>query len=115
MSILADAFEALIAAIYLDGGMENARKFVMHYILREMAHPQISASKDYKSELQELVQQSGEETIEYVLVGESGPDHEKHFVVEVHLNSNIIGKGGGRSKKLAEQEAARDALHLMGY
>lgn len=114
-SILADAFEALIAAIYLDGGIEQARKFVMKFILKELAHPKTSASKDYKSTLQELVQQSNEETLEYVLVGESGPDHEKHFVVEVHLNSNVIGKGGGRSKKLAEQEAARDALRLLGY
>ena len=65
--------------------------------------------------MQEIVQQNPEEKLNYVLVGESGPDHNKHFVVEVHLNSNVIGKGGGRSKKEAEQQAAREALELMGY
>ena len=73
------------------------------------------AFEDYKTALQEIVQQNPEEKLNYVLVGESGPDHNKHFVVEVHLNSNVIGKGGGRSKKEAEQQAAREALELMGY
>mgnify|MGYP000054957418 CR=1 FL=1 len=76
---------------------------------------QAKAFKDYKTALQEIVQQNPEEKLNYVLVGESGPDHNKHFVVEVHLNSNVIGKGGGRSKKEAEQQAAREALELMGY
>ena len=70
---------------------------------------------DYKTALQEIIQKNPGEQLEYVLVGESGPDHNKHFVVEVHLNSNVIGKGGGRSKKEAEQQAAREALELMGY
>ena len=61
------------------------------------------------------MQQNPEEHLEYVLVGEHGPDHNKHFVMEVHLNSNVIGRGGGRSKKEAEQQAAREALELMGY
>ena len=65
--------------------------------------------------MQEIVQKNPEEKLEYVLVGESGPDHNKHFQVEVHLNSNVIGKGGGKSKKEAEQQAAREALRLMGY
>ena len=65
--------------------------------------------------LQEIIQQNAEEKLTYVLVGESGPDHNKHFTVEVHLNSNVIGKGGGRSKKEAEQNAAKEALELMGY
>ena len=73
------------------------------------------AFKDYKTALQEIIQQNPEEHLEYVLTGESGPDHDKHFTVEVHLNSNVIGKGGGRSKKEAEQQAAREALELMGY
>ena len=70
--------------------------------------------KDYKTTLQEIIQQNPEEELEYVLTDESGPDHDKSFTVEVHLNSNIIGCGTGRSKKLAEQAAAREALALMG-
>ena len=114
-SILADAFEAVLAAIYLDGGMEKAREFVLRFTVPEMENPKPKAFKDYKTALQEIVQQNPEEKLNYVLVGESGPDHNKHFVVEVHLNSNVIGKGGGRSKKEAEQQAAREALELMGY
>ena len=70
--------------------------------------------KDYKTTLQEVVQQNPDENVNYVLVGESGPDHNKVFEVEVHLNSNVIGKGKGRSKKSAEQEDAKEALKLMG-
>ncbi|MBR6531987.1 MAG: ribonuclease III [Clostridia bacterium] len=111
-SIQADAFEAIIAAIYLDGGMENARPFVLKYI--EEAIRQHQSFKDYKTMLQEVVQRNPGELVEYVLVGETGPDHDKRFAVEVHLNSNVIGKGIGKSKKRAEQEAAREALELMG-
>ena len=70
--------------------------------------------KDYKTMLQEVTQKNPGETLEYVLVSESGPDHDKHFEVEVHLNSNVIGRGSGPSKKKAEQDAAREALALMG-
>lgn len=111
-SILADAFEAVIAAIYLDGGIENARKFVLRFVTKA-ANENISL-KDYKTELQEIIQKNPDEHLSYVLVGESGPDHDKRFEVEVLLNSNVIGCGTGRSKKLAEQEAARQALELMG-
>lgn len=114
-SILADAFEAIIAAIYMDGGMEEARKFILKFVLPTLKTSKPKMFKDYKTVLQEIVQQNPEERLEYVLVGESGPDHDKHFTVEVHLNSNVIGKGGGRSKKEAEQQAAREALELMGY
>lgn len=114
-SILADAFEAVIAAIYMDGGLSAATDFVMYYVKPEIDSPKHNGFKDYKTTLQEIIQQNPEERLEYVLVGESGPDHRKHFVVEVHLNSNIIGKGGGKSKKEAEQQAAREALELMGY
>lgn len=114
-SILADAFEAIIAAIYLDGGMEEARKFILRFVLPLLQASKPRTFKDYKTALQEIIQQNPEESLEYVLTGESGPDHDKHFTVEVHLNSNIIGKGGGRSKKEAEQQAAREALELMGY
>ncbi len=111
-SIQADAFEAIIAAIYLDGGMEAARNFVLKYI--EEAIRQQQSIRDYKTMLQEVVQRNPGELIEYVLTGETGPDHDKRFEVEVHLNSNVIGRGIGRSKKKAEQEAAREALELMG-
>ncbi|HHV32015.1 ribonuclease III [Caproiciproducens sp. LBM24188] len=114
-SILADAFESITAAIYLDGGMEEARKFILRFVLPQLQTAKPKTFKDYKTALQEIIQQNPEERLEYVLTGESGPDHDKHFTVEVHLNSNVIGKGGGRSKKEAEQQAAREALELMGY
>ena len=114
-SILADAFEAIIAAIYLDGGMEEARTFILHFVKPMIQTARPKPFKDYKTMLQEIIQKNPEESLEYVLTGESGPDHDKHFSVEVHLNSNVIGKGGGRSKKEAEQQAAREALELMGY
>lgn len=114
-SILADAFEAIIASIYLDGGLEEARRFIMRFIEPEIKNPKPRVFKDYKTTLQEIIQKNPEERLSYVLTGESGPDHEKHFTVEVHLNNNVIGKGGGRSKKEAEQQAAREALKLMGY
>lgn len=114
-SILADAFEAIIAAIYLDGGMEEARTFILRFVKPMIQTARPKPFKDYKTMLQEIVQKNPEESLEYVLTGESGPDHDKHFSVEVHLNSNVIGKGGGRSKKEAEQQAAREALELMGY
>lgn len=114
-SILSDAFEALIAAIYIDGGMVPVSKHILHFIIPEIKSSRKKKVKDYKTTLQEIVQKNPGEKLEYVLIGESGPDHKKHFVVEVHLNSNVIGKGGGRSKKEAEQQAAREALGLMGY
>lgn len=114
-SILADAFEALLAAIFLDGGIENAKKFVYKFVLRELENKDINHSnKDYKTLLQEIIQRNPEEVISYILTGESGPDHDKTFEVEVHLNSNVIGKGSGKSKKAAEEAAAKQALTLMG-
>lgn len=112
-SILADAFEALLAAIYLDGGTDPARDFVLHFVTEALNSRQ-SSFIDYKTMLQEITQKNPEERLTYVLVNESGPDHEKSFVVEVHLNSNVIGKGIGGSKKGAEQAAAKEALKLMG-
>ena len=110
-SILADAFEAVIAAMFLDGGLEPVRGFVLRFVEKEANNQRKRHFKDYKT----TVQQNPEEKLEYVLTGESGPDHSKQFVVEVHLNSNVIGTGRGRSKKEAEQQAAREALKLMGY
>ena len=111
-SINSDAFEAVIAAIYLDGGIDEAKKFVLRFV---EGHAKTQGDfKDYKTKLQEVIQKNPEETLVYVLVGESGPDHNKSFEVEAHLNSNVIGRGTGKSKKNAEQEAAREALALMG-
>jgi len=110
-SILADAFEAVLAAVFIDGGIEEAAKIVLRFISRNDEFEQV---RDYKTVLQEVIQRNREEHIEYVLVDSSGPDHAKIFTIEVHLNSNVIGKGTGRSKKLAEQQAAKEALELMG-
>ena len=114
-SILSDAFEALIAAIYIDGGFAPASKHILNFVIPAIKNSKKKKINDYKTTLQEIIQKNPGEKLEYVLVKESGPDHNKHFVVEVHLNSNVIGKGGGRSKKEAEQQAAREALELMGY
>ena len=115
-SILADVFESTTAAIYLDSGdLEEARKFILRFIAPAAKTQSVKPFKDYKTTLQEIVQQNPEERLEYVTTGESGPDHDKRFTVEVHLNSNVIGRGGGRSKKEAEQQAAREALQWMGY
>lgn len=111
-SILADAFESVIAAIYLDAGFEEAKKFVLGFIsTADIEEPVIT---DYKTALQEIVQKNPGEYLEYFMVGESGPDHCKTFIVEVHLNNNVIGTGEGRSKKQAEQMAAKATLRLMG-
>ena len=112
-SILADAFEAVIAAIFLDGGMDAARTYVLRF-LPEQFDRQKTAFHDYKTALQEVIQQNPVERVEYVLVGSEGPDHAKIFHMEVRLNSNVIGRGSGKSKKIAEQMAAKEALSLMG-
>ncbi len=108
-SVVSDAFEAVIAALYLDGGMEVARKFILPFIT-EGKH----AEADYKTRLQEIVQQNPEERLSYVVESESGPDHDKHFVVAVRFNSDRVARGEGRSKKAAEQHAAKEALKLLG-
>ena len=113
-SILADAFEAVLAAIYLDGGIEPATKFVLGFVIKALEHVENAPFKDYKTLLQEIIQKNPEERLTYMLVGESGPDHDKRFEVDVMLNSNVIGHGIGKSKKAAEQHAAKEALELMG-
>ena len=114
-SILADAFEALLAAMYLDGGMEVAIGHVHRFIIPEIKNHTIKeAFHDYKTQLQEIIQRNREEELVYVLVHEEGPDHAKSFTVEVRLNSNVIGTGTAGSKKQAEQYAAKQALELMG-
>ena len=117
-SIIADAFEALLAAIYLDSDNDKATVagFLLPFVKAEVG--EISSEgrniTDYKTSLQQFVQQTEGDFLEYVVVGESGPDHMKTFEVEARLNSNVIGKGKGRSKREAEQNAAKQALELFG-
>ena len=108
-SILADAVESVIAACFLDGGMEAAKAFVQKFILVEVPVTKLH-NADYKTQLQELVQQKKNQTITYCLVGQSGPDHDKKFDVEVQLNGQVVGAGSGSSKKRAEQMAAQAAI-----
>jgi len=115
-SILADAFEAVIAAIYLDGGLEKASEFVLGFMpTAEMIKSEKLVLGDFKTSLQEVIQQNPEEHIEYVITNESGAAHLRTFTAQVLLNGQAIGTGSGHSKKEAEQAAAREALKLMGY
>lgn len=114
-SIISDAFEAVIAAIYLDGGLDAAKAHILRFMPDNIISKKKESYDDYKTILQEIIQRNPEETVEYRLVDESGPDHDKKFTVRVMLNSNIIGEGTGKSKKNAEQMAAKEALELMGY
>ncbi len=112
-SILADAVESVIAAAFLDGGFEPAANIVRQFILVDVPVTRFH-NRDYKTMLQELVQQKKNQVLSYALVGESGPDHDKNFRVEVSLNGAVVGTGSGSSKKRAEQDAARDAVdHLF--
>ena len=111
-SILADAVESVIAACYLDGGMEAAKAFVEKFVLVNVPVCKLN-NADYKTALQELVQQKKNQTIVYSLVGESGPDHDKQFRVELTINGKPAGVGIGSSKKRAEQDAARQALKAL--
>lgn len=115
-SILADAFEALLASMYIDSGSREAvEKFLMPRVAPEIKQfIENGKNKDYKTLLQQIVQQEQGERLVYVLVGESGPDHDKLFTVEARLNSNVIGHGKGKSKREAEQMAAKEALVLFG-
>ena len=112
VSILADAVESVIAASFLDGGMGPARSFIERFVLCNVPEQRLR-NADYKTALQELLQQKKNQVITYELTGQSGPDHDKHFAVQVLLNGSPIGHGEGTSKKRAEQDAARDALERM--
>lgn len=108
-SIISDALEALIGAIYLDGGFANAKEFVERFILTDIEHKKLFY--DSKTILQEIVQRDfKEEEIKYVIIGEEGPDHAKRFIVEVQIGSRVAGTGRGSTKKAAEQEAAYHAI-----
>jgi len=111
-SILADATESVIAACFLDGGLEAAARFVKNFILVEVPVSRPN-NMDYKTALQELVQQKKNQVLSYALVGQSGPDHDKQFDVEVSLNGAVVGAGSGRSKKRAEQMAAKSAMEKL--
>ena len=108
---IADAVEAVLAAVYLDGGIGSARKLIQKFILDREAEK--SASRDYKTALQELVQRESGQVLQYRLTGEEGPDHDKRFFMEVTLNGTPIGSGTGRSKKEAEQMAAQAAIQAL--
>ncbi len=111
-SILSDALEAVIAACYLDGGMAVAKAFILRFVLQEEPVQQ-NNNRDFKTALQELVQQKKNQVLSYALVGESGPDHNKSFTVELSLNGKAVGRGEGTSKKRAEQAAARAAMEKL--
>lgn len=115
-SILADAFEALLASIYLDGGIDAAGEFLLPYVIPEIK-ASVSArdhATDYKTQLQQFVQSERGTQLEYNVSSESGPPHMRVFEVEALLGSNIIGRGSGMSKREAEQNAAKEALRLFG-
>ena len=113
-AILADSVEAVIAAIYLDGGMEEAQKFIIQNLKDEIKiASQNVGQKDYKTVLQEKLQIHGEVKIEYTIINEKGPDHDKTFEAEVKCNNKKLATGIGKSKKLAEMEAARKALENL--
>lgn len=109
-SIVSDATEALLGAIYLDGGFDEAKKFVLGFILNDIERKQLFY--DSKTILQEIVQERGVHVIEYVLTGEHGPDHDKQFTVELRLNGKTAGTGVGHTKKAAEQAAAFEAIRV---
>lgn len=116
-SVTSDAFEALLAAMFIDSGYDTDRvaEFLMPFVLCEIEDMRTGESfVDYKTSLQNLSQQAEGEKLEYVVVGEEGPDHAKLFTVEARLNSNVIGKGKGPTKRAAEQNAAKEALKLFG-
>ena len=110
-SMLADAVEAVLAASYLDGGMEVPRDIIHRLILQRK--PVAAGNGDYKTRFQELVQRKKDQVISYALVGESGPDHDKTFTVEVSVNGTVVGTGSGSSKKRAEQDAAHCAMDKL--
>lgn len=113
ISILADTIEALIAAIYLDGGIEAAKKFIYDHVFDGSGMIKEKIHNDFKSELQELVQKDAGGCIEYTLLSEIGPDHDKRFVFSVTVNGSTLGQGEGKSKKEAEQAAAAAALKVL--
>ena len=110
-SIVSDACEAVIGAIYLDGGFASAKEFVLNFILNDIEHKQLFY--DSKTILQEIVQENGTQPVEYILTKEEGPDHNKNFTVEARVNGKVMGQGSGHTKKAAEQAAAYQAIRVL--
>ena len=113
VSILADSVEAIIAAMYLDGGLEPAERFIEERILKDVRAGHRPVRTDYKTQLQEILQRKGGIAPSYAIVGESGPDHNKSFVARVMLHDGAFAEGTGKSKKEAEQAAAKAALQTL--
>ena len=109
-SILADAVEAIIGAIFLDGNLEKARSFIISHISKQVEICVKDGNKDYKTKLQEKLQVNGDVKIEYKICGSKGPEHNKIFIAEVYCNNKFMGRGEGKNKKEAEMEAAKEAL-----
>ncbi len=107
-SIVSDATEALLGAVYLDGGFASAREFVVRFILNDIENKQLFF--DSKTVLQEMAQEDGSKRVHYELVKEKGPDHDKSFTVDVYLDGKVLGTGTGHTKKAAEQAAAYEAI-----
>lgn len=110
-SVVSDAMEAVIGAIYLDGGLANAKEFIHRFILNDIEHKQLFY--DSKTILQEIVQENGTQPVEYILTKEEGPDHNKNFTVEARVNGKVMGQGSGHTKKAAEQAAAYQAIRVL--
>ena len=110
-SVVSDAMEALIGAIYLDGGFASAKEFIHRFILNDIEHKQLFY--DSKTILQEIVQENGTQPVEYILTKEEGPDHNKNFTVEARVNGKVMGQGSGHTKKAAEQAAAYQAIRVL--
>lgn len=112
LSIIADLVESMIAAIYLDGGFDEAKKFIYRFVLSDV-QARLRENADYKTQLQEIVQRKKDQVLVYTVLSEDGPDHDKHFTVSVSLNGKPLGTGEGTSKKRAEQAAARKAIEEL--
>lgn len=110
-SITSDVMEAVIGAIFIDGGIENAKKFIYRFVLSDLEDKILFM--DSKTLLQEEIQKKNTSQLRYELVGEEGPDHDKQFSVEAYLDERLIGSGVGRTKKAAEQQAAYEALKKL--
>ncbi|MCC5890626.1 MAG: ribonuclease III [Alkalibacterium sp.] len=112
-SLLCDVFEAFIGAVFVDQGMESVKEILKAILFPKIDSGAFSHGMDHKTALQELLQRNGVVTIEYKVVGHTGPDHQKEFIVEVFVEGDSFGKGSGRSKKAAEQSAAKVALDSL--